>query len=452
MSQTLQSLSYAYDRQIPRFLEQLVRAYSGFQYMTGYNGSGPPQLMTVPCTLANTNFQVASIIRNNSENTLLSAPRITIWQTGLSFTPARLQNPNFVDTRQAVEREFDSNTNTYTGNKGNSYTIKRLMPIPFEMAVEVSLWTSNQDQKFQLMEQILLVTFPYFDIQNGENALDWTALTTAYGDDITWSSKSLPIGTTDEIDVATIRLKIPIWISPPAKVTTQNVIQRVVTNVYDGNTADLTGYEGATGTLLDQGVTTYGDYAIQVAGANITLLGSKNGNATNNDADYNWQDLLYRYGMFKPAVSSIWLYYTDNYETGPFVSGTIQLNDSDPTQLIWQIDPDTLPANTLAPISGVIDPLKTYVGKGLPTPVQNARYLIASDIGPSQIWGDISARENDIIQYVNGAWTVSFSSNTTPTMQLVLNQFSGTQLKWTGSDWVKSIDAIYPSKSWRLKL
>jgi hypothetical protein len=52
--------------------------------------------------------------------------------------------------------------------------------------------------------------------------------------------------------------------------------------------------------------------------------------------------------------------------------------------LIYTIDPDTLPQNTLDPVDGVINPLVTGPNAGLPGPVNGRRYLIVENIGKKQ--------------------------------------------------------------------
>jgi len=446
----IQNLEYWYDGQQRRFLEQLVRAFSGFQYQTGWNANGAPQLMMVPCTMANTNKQVANIISNNSQNTLQTAPQITIWQTGLIYRRADQQNPFHVDTRQVTERGVDFTTSTYTTQKGNSYTVQRIMPSPFQMDIQVDIWTTTLDQKYQLIEQIVPLLAPGFDIQNSQNPLDWTALTTVYLEDIILSNRSIPIGGDDSLDIATIKLRLPMWLSPPAKVKAQRIIQTIITNIYDSENNDFSGVGDGTGALLGQDITTFGDYHIQVDGPNITLLNSK-GVQTSDNVDYNWQDLFLKYGIFKPAQSTIYIYYTDNL-TGPYVTGTLQLDPTNPSNLKWTINASTLPANTLPAINGLIDPLKMYPGgEKLPAVANGQRYLIINDIGPSQAWGNITAYANDIIQYNNG-WAVAFSSRNTVTQQFVLNNYTGRQLQWTGKDWILNIDGTYGPGYWKLAL
>ncbi len=435
-------LDYWYDGQQRRFLEQIVKAFSGYQFMTGRRNGEEPQLRMVPCRMASRNRMVGHIINNNSENTLMAVPIITIDQTGISGRREDLQNPTHVDTRFVHERAVDDQGN-YTGAAGNKYMVERLMPRPFEMTVQVDVWTSNMDQKHQLMEQILTVIYPQFSIQNSDNAIDWSAKTDIIVEDITWSSKSVPLGTDNEIDIATINLKMPFWLSPPATVTRQAIVEQIVTNVSAGHTLE-------DATRLGQSIVTPGNHNIEVNQGTLTLLGAEADFLGPDGNPYSWQTLLDLYGVVSPTQSQIRL-KTGDIETGPEIIGTIQFTGQ-ANKLAWQVDMDSLPSNSFPPIKAIIDPLRTHQGTGLPDPVVGDRYLLLSDVGPSQAWGNLTARQHDIIQYTAQGWIVSFASATVAEVRHVLNIHTGRQLRWTGVEWVLSIDGVYGPGKWRIHL
>jgi hypothetical protein len=440
-------LDYWYDGQIRRYLEQIVKAFSGYQYMTGRRNGEEPQLRMVPCRMASRNRMVGYIINNNSENTLLTVPLITIDQTGLAGRRADVQHLSHVDTRLVHERAIDDDGN-YTGASGNKYMVERMMPRPFEITVQVDIWTSNMDQKHQLMEQIMTVIYPQFSIQNSDNPLDWSAKTEMLVEDVTWSSKSVPMGTDNEIDIATITLKLPFWLNPPATVTKQAIVEQVVANI---RTGDLTDPESVrTGTILQQSITTPGNHNIEVSQGIITLLGSE---AAFNDEDgqpFSWETLLSQYGLVSPTISQIRL-KTGDIETGPEIVGTIQYT-GDVNKLAWQVDVDSLPANSFSPVRAIIDPLRTNEATGLPTPLVGHRYLLLNDIGPSQAWGSLVAGMHDIIQYDGAHWAVVFDASEVSSVRHVLNTHTGRQLRWTGQEWVLSIDGTYGPGKWRIHL
>lgn len=455
----IKQLDYWYDNQQRRFLEQVVRAFSGFQYMSGYrevNGRViQPQLRTIPCTMAATDRMVGHIMRNNSENTAMSAPRITVAHVGLTGRRADVQFPGHIDTRHVNERAIDPATNQYTdaaGRSDRSYTVLRMMPRPFDMQVNVDIWTTNWDQKYQIVEQILTVVYPDFQIQNSDNALDWTAMTMMELTDINWSSQSIPVGTSDEIDICTLTFRIPILLSPPAKVQQQRIIEQIIANVHDARHDE----DGTAQNLMFQQIITPGDHILQVRNGIVRLLGSDGSDVDPSGKTYDWKSYLNQFGLLQPAISTIRLKTSPEQidDWSHDIIGTLQYDASNPDQLFWQLDPDTLPGNTQSPIDGLIDPLRTFPGEGLPGQANGQRYIVMSDVGgPSQAWGNLRAHQFDIIEYSQGSWTVSY----TPTRgakvpDYVLNLKSGNQLRWNGEAWIKSIDGDYPPGYWRLKL
>ncbi|RYE95901.1 MAG: hypothetical protein EOO77_42025, partial [Oxalobacteraceae bacterium] len=353
-----------------------------------------------------------------SENTLLSVPLITVDM--ISFEPDRdrVQSPDHIDTVQVRERERDAITGDYTGRAGNAMTIERMMPRPYTMTMQVDIWTANMDQKHQLLEQIDIYINPSFDIQNSDNPLDWTALTTAFMESQTWSSLSIPIGTENEIDVATITLKIPMWLTPPARVSRQTLIHQVVTNIA---TADRDEHGVIrTGETLIEHVTTPDDCHVRVERGVLTLLGSGGEETRADGSTFSWHALLAKMGaIFHPSETQIRL-RCDNRD----IIGVIQPTDDD-NRVIWQTDIDTLPHNTLSPIDRVIDPRRHVPGEGnVAAPSDGQRYLLLEDLASnSLVWGAITAREGSIIERRNGAWVVVFSG-TSDQSEYVVNRTS----------------------------
>jgi hypothetical protein len=93
----------------------------------------------------------------------------------------------------------------------------------------------------------------------------------------------------------------------------------------------------------------------------------------NPNTDIYWSSVLNVYGTIKPGISQIWL---QNPYMDTDIVGTIVPDPVDDRLLIYNIDPDTLPQNTLNPVDGVINPQVTGPNAGLPGPVNGRRYLI----------------------------------------------------------------------------
>ena len=135
-----------YDGQIRRYITQVIRLLSGFTYKDG-DGA----LRRVPVAYGDLNRQVAHILRDNSENKLPSAPRMAVYMTAMELDRARLSDSSYVNKVNVRERAYDSEGNEYLNTQGKNYTVERLMPTPYILTMNVDIWTSNTEQKLQIM-------------------------------------------------------------------------------------------------------------------------------------------------------------------------------------------------------------------------------------------------------------------------------------------------------------
>ena len=154
-----------YDGQIRKFLTQFIRVLSNFSIELGKGKDGVVQLRQVPVTYGDMTRQVANIIRNNSENALQAAPKIAAYITALEYDRERMQNPYHIEKQHLKERTYNEATGEYEDTLGAGYTIEKVMPSPFRLNVSADIYTTNTDMKLQILEQILYLFNPDFEIQ-----------------------------------------------------------------------------------------------------------------------------------------------------------------------------------------------------------------------------------------------------------------------------------------------
>jgi hypothetical protein len=462
---------FFYDAQIRRFLLQFTRICSNFQVEYGREeGSDAAALIRVPVRYGDASRNAQTIIQENSRNSMPSSPMMTFYVSSLDYDRPRMQEPYHVSKLNVRQRTYDEATETYETTQGNAFTIERLMPVPYKLGITLDIWTSNTNQKMQLLEQMLTLFNPSLEIQSTDNYIDWTSLTVVDLDSVTWTSRTIPIGTENPIDVATLKFSLPIWISSPAKVKKLGVVERVIASIYDSN-GDLNDAINNSDLLLGtrQIITPY-NYAVVVIGNQVQCLQqqsivSQPDNAaltpTSIDSDSNllWPAVVGLYGTLRPGISQLRL-MQDN---GSEVIGTVTVNPNDDRFLILDIDGDTQPQNTMPAVNAVIDPLTSAPGYGLPAPVEGQRYLLTdatgspSNLYPAEAWigangRPLAAEANDIIEFRGGAWTVPFVSRIQTAQQYVTNLTTGIQYEWTGDAWIKSYQGVYPGGTWRLVL
>jgi hypothetical protein len=444
---------FFYDNQIRRFLIQFARIFSNWYVTKGKDPAGNDIIVRVPIMYGDASRMAATQIAGNTPSSLPSAPMITYYISGLEYDQKRTQDPFFIDKLNVRQRTYDAETQQFQTTQGQAFTIERVMPVPYTLRINVDVWTTNYQQKLQIIEQLGVLFNPSMELQSTDNFVDWTSLSVVYQDGLTFSSKTIPQGTGNPIEVLTWKFYMPIWISSAAKIKKLGVIHKIIASIFQGNAlTDMQDDDLLLGTR--QKVTPYG-YKLLLVGNTLQLLPNKQPFTPDNDSldlpanpntDVYWSSYLNVYGTVRPGISQIWL---ENPYMDTEIVGTVAFNPTDDRLLIFNIDPDTLPENTHAAVDSVINPLVKGPGNGLPIATNGQRYLIVEDIGsednvsPSSAWGNLVAHANDIIEYDGSNWFVSFDSMQLWDPQYVTNLTTGVQYRFVNDQWMKSFEGWY---------
>jgi hypothetical protein len=311
----------------------------------------------------------------------------------------------------------------------------------------------NYNQKLELVEQLGTLFNPALEIQSTDNFVDWTSLSVVFQESLTFSSRTIPQGSGNPIDVLTWKFSMPIWLSTAAKLKKYGVIEKIIASIFKGTAlTDIQNDDLLLGTR--QKITPYGYKLLLISNALQILPANQDFYPGNDSLDLPpgpntsvyWSGVLNEYGTMRPGISQIWL---QNPYMDTEIVGTIVPDPNDDRLLIYTIDADTLPQNTLSPVDSVINPLLTGPNAGLPAPVNGRRYLIVEGIGHTGDttigWGDLIAQANDIIQYDGtlGKWFVSFDSSLLTDIQYVTNLTTAVQYRFLDNAWMKSWEGFY---------
>jgi hypothetical protein len=460
--------NFFYDEQIRRFLLQFARIFNNFEVEYGRNEEGTAHtLIRVPVKYGDFTRQAQTVVQNNSAGFMPSTPQMTFYISGLDYDRPRMQEPYHISKIAVRQRTYDTATDTYEVTQGNAFTIERLMPVPYKLTIKLDIWTSNTNQKMQLLEQMLTLFNPALEIQSTDNYIDWTSLSVVELESTQWTSRVIPVGTENPIDIATLTFALPIWISAPAKVKKLGVVERIIASVYDAN-GDASNAVMDNDLLLGtrQVFTPY-NYQVLLIGNKLQALrpqqvvDQSNTSLTPADSPPSnllWSAVIGDFGVIRPGIS----YITLEQEDGTEVTGTVAFDPTDDRFLLYSINQDTIPANTLSAVTAVIDPLRSGPGAGLVAPATGQRYLLTEDTGSDNGYADswagtggqpLVAQANDIVEYDGQRWIVSFDSENSPSnVQYVTNITTSIQYEWNGTVWIKSYQGLYPGGTWSLVL
>lgn len=441
----------------------------------GYKNS-KGQVTRVPALYGDMNRQVAQILKKNSENSLPSAPFIACYIKDIQYDISRLQDPTFVSKVNIRERDWDSGANQYLYSQGANYTVERIMPSPFTLTFVADIWSTNTDQKMQIWEQIIVLFNPSLEIQTTDNYIDWTSLSALTLDNMSWTSRNIPQGVEQDIDICSLTFKAPAWITPPAKVKKLGIVTKIIADVYSLRQGEIEADFSNPDAYVDFGtpesrvVVTPGNYDLLVLD-NVAVLvkpESRLNDVENvgNFSTTSWMQLLDHYpGKFRAGLSQLRLQKSDGNEVIAYIS----IDPTDETRMALNFDPDTVPSNTIINGRGSVDAIvnpETYNPTN--SKIAGTRFLILENIninnafdspgydGPDA-WkntdnSDFQAHANDIIEWDGSSWSVLFNSTTTNTITYITNSYTGIQYKWQNGQWSKSFEGLYDRALWRLVL
>ena len=303
-------------------------------------------------------------LKKNSENTIPSAPFIACYIKDLQFDRARMQDPTFVSKLQIRERAFNENNQEYLNVQGSNYTVERIMPTPYTLTFNADLWTSNTEQKLQIWEQIVVLFNPSFEIQTTDNYIDWTSLSYVELSSQVWSSRAIPQGVSEDIDIQTLTFTTPVWITPPAKIKKLGVVTKIISNIFavaNGTLQPNYNIEGAAEQFNDRSpdttvVVTPGNFELLVFNNTARLIkpsvSQENIDIDSHANSSSWLKLLDLYpGKFTAGLSQLRFSKHDGNEIVAYIS----LDPSDEHSMVLNIDSDTIPSNTIISGRGTVD-------------------------------------------------------------------------------------------------
>jgi hypothetical protein len=497
-------MDYFYDGQIRRYVTQFMRIFIGFKYQAG---DGSQQ--SAPVLYGDMTRQVASIIRENSENKLPSVPRIACYITGIEMDTNRLADASFVSKVNIRERRYtedDDGMRDYQNVQGGNYTVERLMPTPFTLSMKADIWTSNTDQKLQFFEQIMVLFNPSLEIQTTDNYLDWTSLSVVNIKNLQFSSRSIPQGVDSEIDIMSMEFSMPIWISPPAKVKKLGVVRSVISNIFteDGDLVNLESLvynqtNGIARTTTDRyrvllfkanNGQPY-DYELTFADLDHAIIAAGLDKETKTGEAIDWNSFLVNEGG---VYTSNQVYFLQ--PSGYYMYGTFAVHPTDPTIIVVTFDEDTIPTNTeinstinginpRGTVDAIIDPYKhnpAGVYNGQANIPLGIRYLMLDDVNPSSIrlegfmeygtgdsdsaripydgpdgWKNLNGSDplilaNSIIEWNGNSWVTIWLPADGDVPTYLQNLRTGIQYRWDGEQWLKSFEGEYAPGTWGFEL
>lgn len=217
--------NYWYDGQIRQYLLQFVSIFYGLQVQTGIGECDVPEFISIPTVIGNKDRVVAALMSGNTQNRTFSLPTMAAYMTGLQPNDGRRRAPGMIDQRVTMK----------TGGifPEDLTVVKRVMPVPYDMTLELAIYASNSQQMYQILEQLLVLFNPDLQIQKSDGPFDWTRITNVTLTDIS-NEENYPAGTDRRMIVWTLQFVMPIWLGLPIGVK-DDLVRKIIIQIGDLN-------------------------------------------------------------------------------------------------------------------------------------------------------------------------------------------------------------------------
>lgn len=201
--------TYYYNQQLKKAIIAFCNVFAGLCVKTGLDGCGEVTTLEVPIRYGSTDRVVAFLGSSNTQNKLFTLPMMAAYMTSINLAPGRVHGVNQVDKRTYLEQ-------------GGIYpddvkAIRRVMPIPYDLSMELSIYASNTDQMFQILEQVLLLFDYDLQLQVNDAPWDWAKMVKLTLESIS-NEEAYPSGTERRVLVQTLSFTYGFQLSPPIEV------------------------------------------------------------------------------------------------------------------------------------------------------------------------------------------------------------------------------------------
>ena len=448
-----QNVGYWYNAQIRTMILHTQRLFSNFYISNGTDENGEEKLMRVPCVFMSTDKATVSMINNNTDTVIESAPKMV-----LTISEIRLNNdkisgsPYYEYVSDVTEKKFNDETGNYEYEPGNSYSVYRLNPLPIGITFKLYILTTMQTHKFQLFEQIRMLFSPTAELQTSENPLDWTRVGALVLTGCNYSSKGTTNLDSSTLDAMDLTFELDTNLDAPAIIHHNNQVETIVTEIGQGKyVEDTWGWdEGDTMRIYHTPSQNY----ITVQNNNEVILQP-------TDFAKNWLQLFKKYGVvYNRQKNNIYLHVLIdiNGSSRKSVYGNLVVDEYDPTKAIWNYNEELLPSDNITPVNAIIDP-HSFV----PEATEGTRYLLDDKIVTgTSLWGELRTMKNEsvnvieansIIEYKDGFWRLALDPVNSPAIYY-LRDLSDAKFLYTYNAeyniWHDVLNRKYRQGNWRI--
>ena len=196
-----------YDEQFVSYITQFMAIFSGMYVKIGKNNfNSQTDLVEIPIRYGGVDRVVESILSANTQNKPLRLPLFSARLIEIQPAPERYKGVATSDRHSFLPRGGSL--------KNDVKVVRRRTPIPYKMVFELNIFTSNESQKFQILEQILPIFDPSIQIQTSDSPFDGGKITVLTLENL-GSDQNYPSGTDRRLVITSMIFSTYGWLQVP---------------------------------------------------------------------------------------------------------------------------------------------------------------------------------------------------------------------------------------------
>lgn len=213
--------NYYYDKQIKRYMLQFNAIFQDMMVSVGKNETEDERFIPVPIVIGSMDRVAAAAATGHTQNKPIRLPMMSSNIAGFELARDRFKGVGMESRDVFVPLGGDP---TMDGK-----VVRQRQAIPYRFTMDLMLYTSNKDQQFQIMEQIMMLFDPSLQIQTSDGFMDPTRLTTVELTTVS-SEDNFPPGTESRNSMLTFTFTVDAFISIPGTVK-DDYVKRIIARV-----------------------------------------------------------------------------------------------------------------------------------------------------------------------------------------------------------------------------
>lgn len=208
---------YWYDRQIKRYLLQFTAIFQDLYIKVGKNSTRNEGLIKVPIIMASLDRVAVAAATGHTQNRKVRLPMLSTNIGNIELAQYRMKGTGIVSREVYVPLGGTI--------EDDAKVVYQRTANPYDILADLYIYTSNKDQQFQILEQILVLFEPNLQLQTNDGPFDPTKIVSIELLNMS-NDENFPPNADSSNIVITLHFKISAYLSIKSDIR-DNIVKKI---------------------------------------------------------------------------------------------------------------------------------------------------------------------------------------------------------------------------------